>query len=484
MKIVLVSPPSPFLLDDRVVPSLGVLQVAASLRDNGHDVHVLDLAGYGQERMVSEVVSAASDHYAVYGFTATTPQFPYVVELLQIIRSVCPEGRVIIGGPHATVDPESCQGFDCVVMGDGEDAVLQAIESGAPHVIDAASTVQKGELNWRWPARDLIDMYSYKYRLAGRLGTSMLWSMGCPYGCLWCCGRLTPFLRRQRQRSVDDVVSEAEHLVKTYGVGAVTAYDDEINIQPEPLVDLCNKLAPLGLRYRAFIKANLFDDQQAEAMARAGFVEVCTGVESGSDRILGIMQKGTSFEINRRAREIAKRHGLRFKAFCSIGHVGETHWDVMETRRWLLEVKPDDFDVTVITIYPGTPIYAKREFVGCEADGHRVVKYVHRSKKPGEDGATLFFTEVDYSKEFSWYKGKPNAYVSHVWTPDLSRKDLVRLRDGVEDEVRQALGIPFPKRYSGDYLESSENIEHSYGMGLSPQDSRVALKGVCDGSSS
>jgi hypothetical protein len=157
--------------------------------------------------------------------------------------------------------------------------------------------------------------------------------------------------------------------------------------------------------------------------------------------------------------------------------VGETEWDVMETKRWLLEVRPDDFDVTVITVYPGTPIYAKREFVGHDERGHRVVKYVHASKRPEQNGATLFFTEVDYSREFAWYKGKPNAYISHVWTPDLSKEDLVRLRDQVEGEVRRELRIPFPQRYSGDYLENQENYEHSFGAGVTPQDSRVALKG-------
>lgn len=475
MRVALINPPSPFLLDDRVVPSLGVLQVAASLRDHEHDVQILDLAGLDKASMADSVREAIGD-YDLYGITATTPQFPFAIDILRWIRESDPGKRVIIGGPHATVMPESCEMFDCVVMGDGEDAVIEALNSQAPKILDYASTVTKGELRWRWPARDLIDMTSYKYRLGGRLGTSMLWSMGCPFGCLWCAGRLTPFLRRQRQRNVGDVIRETEHLVATYGIGAVTAYDDEVNIQAEPLMELCQGLAPLGLKYRAFIKANLFTEAQAEAMAKAGFIEVCTGVESGSDRILGIMQKQTSFEINRRARETARKYGLRFKAFCSIGHVGETFADVMETKRWLLEVRPDDFDVTVLTIYPGTPIYAKRQFVGTDESGHRIVKYVHESKRSEENGATLFFTEVDFASEFSWYKGKPKEYISHVWTPDLSKEDLVELRDQVEDDVRKELRIPYPQRYSGDYLDGQGNLEHSYGMGINTQDSRVALK--------
>jgi len=472
MKVALINPPSPFLLDDRVVPSLGVLQVAAALRDYKHDVRVLDLAGCTHDDMLLGVQTATKDNFDVWGVTATTPQFPFAIDVLRTLREFDPGKRVVIGGPHATVMPESCQDFDRVVLGDGEEAMIQALDSNSPKQIDAASTVKKGELTWRWPARDLIDMSSYKYRLGGRVGTSMLWSMGCPFGCIWCCGRLTPFLRRQRQRNIDDVVRETEHLVDSYGIGSITAYDDEVNIQSEPLIELCNKLAPLNLKFRAFIKANIFTDAQADAMSKAGFVEVCTGVESGDDRILGIMQKQTSFQINLQARETAKKHGLRFKAFCSIGHCGESEESVANTKRWLLEAKPDDFDVTVITIYPGTPIYAERQFVGLDSEQRRVVKYVHASKRPEENGATLYFTEVNYASSFCWYKGKPNEYVSHVWSPDLSREDLVRLRDGLEDEVRRELDIPYPKRFSGDHLE------HSYGMGINTQDSRVALKGA------
>jgi len=273
-------------------------------------------------------------------------------------------------------------------------------------------------------------------------------------------------------------------LADKYGIGAVMAFDDEVNLLNEPLLELCGALNTVGLKYRAFIKANLFTDYQAEAMAKAGFVQVCTGVESGSDRVLGIMQKQTTFAINLKAREIARKHGLQFKGFCSLGHVGETYEDVMETKRWILEAKPDDFDVTVITVYPGTPIYDYRQYVDT-VDGKRICKYVHKSKRPEEDGASVFFEEIDYATEWAYYKGKPNEYSSHVWTPGLGKTDLVRLRDEIEDDCRKALGIPYPARYSGDWLDANAdaksdavqaNYEHSYGAGFSPQDSRTARK--------
>lgn len=473
MRICLINPPSPFLLDDRVFAPLGLLQVAAVLEEAGHDVVVADLGG--MQDYLGELRKFTDIGYDVYGVTATTPQFPVAVDALRYIREADPGKRVIIGGPHATVMPESCRMFDCVVAGDGELAVLDAI-SGQVAFVDAASSTTKGTLRWHWPSRHLIDMDSYKYSLAGRRGTSMMLSQGCPYSCSFCCGRLNPYYRRVRSRDVDDVIREMEHLVDVYGVGALMAFDDEVNLLNEPLIEFCKRVKPLGLKFRAFVKANLFNDCQAEAMAEAGFVNLCTGVEAGSDRILAIIDKQTTRVINKRFVDLCRKHGMTSKCFMSMGHPSESHESVSELEDWLLWARPDDFDVTVISVYPGTPIWAGRQHIGFTEHGTPICRFTKSSRNPLEDGATLFFEEVDYSKEFVFYKGRPKEYISHVWTPDLSKEDLVRLRDHVEDEVRKELGIPYPRRYSGDYLDGQQNFEHTMGAGVTPQDSRVKLR--------
>lgn len=474
MKIKLINPPSPFLLDDRVFPPLGILQIAAVLEEAGHTVQVADLGGVADYKQA--MAEECSGGWDLYGLTATTPQFPMSVDILNVIRMFDPGKRVLIGGPHATVLPESCTQFDCIIRGDGEEAVLDAIQASAPRVLDYATNTVKGELNWHWPARHLIDMDSYQYKLGGRRGTSMMLSQGCPYNCSFCCGRTIAYYRRARARNVDDVVKEMAFLSDQYGVGSVMAFDDEVNILNEPLMEFCQKIAPLGMKFRGFVKANLFTDQQAEAMAKAGFVDVCTGVESGDDRVLGVINKQTTRVINKNFVDLARKHGIRSKAFCSLGHPGENVESANNLQSWIIEARPDDFDVTVITVYPGTPLWEQRQYVETSTDGHRICKYVKESKRPTENGATLFFEELDYAKEFAFYKGRPKEYISHVWTPELSKTDLVALRDSVEDAARQALNIPYPKRYSGDHLDGQQNFEHSMGAGMSPQDSRVLLK--------
>ena len=476
MKICLIEPGSPFLLDARVFPSLGLLQVGASLELAGHDVKVEDLNGIEDWQAVLD--KTLIDSWDAFGISCTTPQYPQALNILERIKETVPSARVIIGGPHVTGSPDSATMFDCVVRGDGESAILDAIKPDAPKIIDQATNTVKGILSWLRPARHLIDMDSYKYALRGVKGTSILTEMGCPFSCGFCMGRALPYYRRVRVRNADDVVAELEHLQDRYGIGAVTDFSDEINLLNEPLLALCKKLKPLGMKFRAFIKANLFSDLQAEAMASAGFVECCSGVESGSDRILGVMNKQTTRKINKQFVDLCHKHGIRAKAFMSLGHPGENYESALALKDWLVWAQPDDFDVTVITVYPACPYWDDREFHGVSEDGRRVCRYVRKSLRPEENGATLFFEEVDYAKEFAWYKGRPKEYVSHVWTPDLSKEDLVRLRDSLEDDVRKDLKIPYPRRYSGDYLDGQESFDHSMGQGMSVQDSRTQILGL------
>jgi hypothetical protein len=108
----------------------------------------------------------------------------------------------------------------------------------------------------------------------------------------------------------------------------------------------------------------------------------------------------------------------------------------MQTHAWLLEVCPDDFDVTIITTYPGTPYY-DHAFPHPTKIGVWTYTYQRTSDK-------LYSHEVDYTEVADYYKGNPDGgYQSFVYTDYLTPDDLVKLRDFVERDVRKTLGIPF-----------------------------------------
>jgi radical SAM superfamily enzyme YgiQ (UPF0313 family) len=158
------------------------------------------------------------------------------------------------------------------------------------------------------------------------------------------------------------VVAEIEHLVKEYGIEGVMFYDDELNINNAftelmtSLIDMQDRLGK-GLAFRGFVKSELFTDAHAKLMAQAGFKTLLSGFESGSPRILENINKKATVDDNTRCLDVARKYGIHMKALMSIGHAGETEETVDATRQWILKVQPEDFDVTIITVLPGSPYF-------------------------------------------------------------------------------------------------------------------------------
>ncbi len=481
-RVCLIIPPSVFLMDERVFMTLGILKVAAVLEQAGVTVEMLDLSGVeNYEEVVREHVRTSAA--TCYGLTATTPQMPAATKISRSIRALQPEARLILGGPHVTLvhaaqtyEQKRAGGgrattalhqladmFDVLVTGDGELAVFEALRDDPARLVDGDDPRSEMFLTSQrltelpFPSRHLVDVDSYHYSIDGVRALSMIAQLGCPFECGFCGGRMSPSLRRVRMRTPENIVQEMVHLYRTYGVTGFMLYDDELNVNPRvvALMDLiADTQQQLGVefRLRGFIKAELFTEQQAEAMYRAGFRWLLVGFESGHQRILSNIQKKATQEDNTRCMEIARRHHLKIKALMSVGHPGESGESVRATHDWLLAVRPDDFDATVITTYPGTPY-----FDGAVETKPGVWTYTCR-----RSGDKLHSLDVDYREVAEYYKGIPGEYTSYVYTDYLSAPELVRLRDWLEASLRDKLGIPYsPSAPAFRY-------EHSMGQGGMP----------------
>jgi tRNA A37 methylthiotransferase MiaB len=302
-----------------------------------------------------------------------------------------------------------------------------------------------------FPARHLVDMDSYHYTIDGVRSLSLIAQLGCPFCCTFCGGRESPMLRRIRTRTTENIIDEVRHLHRDYGAKGFMFYDDELNVNPN-MIGLMDGLRraqdEVGVEFkmRGFIKSQLFTDAQASAMHGAGFRWILVGFESGSERILTNIKKKATRDENTRCMEIADRHGLKVKALMSLGHAGESADTVDATEQWLLEVKPDDFDATVISVYAGTPYHD-----WAVQTSANVWTYT------SENGDRLHSFEMDYAEEAGYYKGRVGEYQSHVFTDFLKPEQLVKLRDRLETSVRAKLGIPFN--------QSAASIQYEHSMG-------------------
>jgi len=475
MIVNLIIPPSSFLLDERVFPSLGLLKLAAVLKSK-YEINVLDLSGIKNYLDIMEVYLKEKDSN-IFCITTTTPQLPFAIKIKDLIKKYKPNSRVVLGGPHVTLVYAAYknnsnkrsnmnkdvleQHFDCLVSGDGEKAIFPAIETNEKF-IDGDDPKQQYFLTnddyekLPFPARELIDLESYHYTIDGKKATSIIAQLGCPFNCGFCGGRLSNSLRRIRTRSENNILHEIEFLHKEYGLEGFMFYDDELNVNKQfesLLMDLIKLQQKLGVefRLRGFVKSELFTDNQAKLMYESGFRWLLCGFESGNDRILQNINKKATYDDNVKVIEKCKKYGLKIKSLMSIGHPGESEKTINDSVEFLIKNGTDDFDCTVITPYPGTPYYDK----SVEIEDN-VYKYTVE-----KTGDCLYSKTLDYATTSNFYKGVPGQnYESYVYTDYLNSTEIVKLRDELESCVRKTLNIPFNQSVA------SILYEHSMGQSL------------------
>jgi anaerobic magnesium-protoporphyrin IX monomethyl ester cyclase len=455
--VCLIIPPSRFLTDERVFPQLGILSVASALLRAGVAIEVLDLSSI--ENYLEVVRNrAAMTNARFFGITATTPQMPAAEEIRSEIQTRRPDAIMVLGGPHVTLtgSSKSYRSVDAMaylrvlwhhlIIGDGEHSMVNLVLGKIPTdqcIIDGSDPASAlwAKPEDILPARELIDLSSYEYEIDGFKATSVISQLGCPFQCNFCAGRLSPNFRRLRIRTIESVVTEIESLYREYGFRGFMFYDDELNLTKR-LIDLMNSLSKLqnylgvDFRFRGFVKSELFTIEQAQSMYRAGFRWILTGIESGSDRILKNIGKQATVADNDRFMEICRSAGLKVKACMSIGHAGETEETCQETLDWILRNRPDDFDVTVVSLYPGSAYYDQA--ARCQSHSAcDVYEYIHP-----KTGDKLYSTQVDHTRVVDFYKGDPDKeYRPHVFTEALSSAELAGERAMIEREGKKALGI-------------------------------------------
>jgi hypothetical protein len=127
----------------------------------------------------------------------------------------------------------------------------------------------------------------------------------------------------------------------------------------------------------------------------------------------------------------------------SIGQAGESHDSITATHRWLLDVKPDDIGISVITVYPGTPYYDD-----AVQTSDQVWTYT------AANGDRLHARDLDFRTEQAYFKGIPGEYHAYVWTDHLTSAELVARRDEMDADLRSQLPLPELQRATVQYEQS------------------------------
>lgn len=397
MTVCLVRCPAPFLIDERCFPPLGLMAVGAGLRRRGVPAVLYD----------GDWDSLPLD-YSHYGFGPTAPEYPAAVQAMRRIKDDNPFARVVLGGPHATLNFGIVQrdGWDCVVVGDGEMV-------GADAFLGTGRLIHAPELpldDYPLPDRRLVNLSMYHYLLRDRPATTLMTGRGCPYRCDFCGKNNT----RVRLRSAGSVLEEVRGLQEDWGYHALLFPEDIFILRRARAEQVARYLQAHHIIWRCLVRADLIVRYGAEfvqLLADSGCVSVGMGVESGSDKILAGIHKGETVADIRNAIRLLKHFRIDTKGYFIVGLPGETPETLAETEAFLRDVELDDIDVTLYQPYPGSRIYSHRE----EYD--------------------IQWQNVPLSDTF--YKGRPTAYRGCISTSAMTTDELVAARDALEAKYKK-----------------------------------------------
>jgi len=377
-------------VDDRRLPPLGIAYIAAYLRKREIDVSIIDPTPKQLPVFdyIKEIVKQKPD---VIGFFTTGVNMKKVKEVQRLLKKENINAPIVLGGPQVTVSPNDFD-FDYAVIGEGEITAYEltkvlkgslkkeevnglAYYENKKLIINKPRKLIKDLDILPLPARNLFNLNWYFQNDSiirgtwGR-GTSVLWSRGCPYNCLFCVSR-NVFGRSMRLRSPKLIVDEIQQLKKKYGIKIFYVLDDILNINQEWTNEICNELIrrKLNIKWSCQIRVDRVNPEILKKMKEAGCLELEFGCESGSQKVLNAIRKGTTVFQIEEAFQMARQAGIKTLAYFMIGNPEEDYEDIKKTIELAKKIKADYYEFSISTPYPGSDLWKLAKKNGWLKDG-------------------------------------------------------------------------------------------------------------------
>jgi radical SAM superfamily enzyme YgiQ (UPF0313 family) len=372
LKILLIQPPPRKVVkEDIVVPPLGIAYLAAVLEKKGHIVSIIDAFAEGLDinSLEDRIKRTAPD---LIGVTGMTPVIDNALRTAKVCRRYAK--YVVIGGPHVSVVGkrifEQCPDIDYALQGEGEKSfpsLLNAIE-GNEDIKNVPGLITRDFENppaqfitdldsLPFPARNLLPNERYRYILSSGKVTTMFTSRGCPYHCVFCDKAV--FGSKWRGRSASNVLDEIEHVVNDFRINSIIFYDDLFTLKKERVKEICLGILEreLEIEWKCEGRVNIVDEETLRLMKKAGCSMIAYGVESGNQKGLDYLNKGTKIEQIRRAFELTRKAGVKPMAYFILGIPVETYADELRTIEFAKEIRPAYAQFSVLSPTPGTRLY-------------------------------------------------------------------------------------------------------------------------------
>jgi len=364
-------------------PPLGLSYMAAVLEQNDIEVKIFDcpVCEMDHEKLKSELDSFQP---TIVGIGAMTPIIESALKSANVSKQVCPDAKVVMGGPHATFADKQIisdeKDVDIIVRGEGEETLLELAKQ-SPEMQKIGDikgiTFRKDNQVVRSVDRPFIQnldalpfpAYKYiqmkRYRITGMKLLPIISSRGCPFQCSFCVASQM-FGAKYRARSSKNVLDELEWLKNEYDAEGIAFQDDTLTFDKKRALEICDGMIErkLKLPWGCSSRADVVTKEVLAKMAKAGCDEICFGVESGCQRIRDSLKKKVTTEQCENAIKWAKEAGIFVTVSVILGYPGETKETLRESLEFVRQVEPDDVWLCHATPYLGTELRALVESNG------------------------------------------------------------------------------------------------------------------------
>ncbi len=345
---------------------LGILSEALSFNGIEHDVYDMQ-ANNSFDDFCAEVDRLKPSYI---GFSMMTFKYLHNYEFIGSVKEKFPDIRIVVGGPHASTFKEKileeCAAVDIVVNLEGED-VLVELCNGAPlneirgiiyrennNIVQTERREYIKELDkFPFPKLNKFNMENYRE-------IPVITSRGCPYGCIYCPISVT-IGKQWRYRHPEKIVDELEHWVNQ-GWHKLQIVDDNFTFNRERVVKICEGIKERGIGDKLQItltngiRADKVDYELLKLMRECGFFKVAFGVESGSERILKVLNKGEDLATIEKAIKLACDLDFEVELFFVLGAPTETEKDVRMSIELAVKYSVIDAPFYHLIPFPGTEL--------------------------------------------------------------------------------------------------------------------------------
>jgi len=364
-----------------VMPPMGLLYLAAELEHEAIEVEVYD-AQIEQRSLATALTEGKPE---IVGITCATALVESTLAAARLTKEILPTTTVVVGGVHPTVRPDDLVGspdVDIAVRGEGLKTIVEiclAVDTGDGDALrDIAGTSHRldDELidnpsrpleddvdSFPFPARHLVPMEIYRMSpdLSIRPPMDIVFgAYGCPYDCVFCAAQ-TVMGGSFRARSLDNLLSEIDQVVREQHPRTLLMGDDNFVLSKERTLDFCDRYSSRGyhktLPWQVATRVDSVDQEILQAIKDAGCYLISFGIESGVGRLLDTIEKGAEVEQAETAVRLAKEAGLVVRSTFILGLPGETREDSRATIRFSRQLPLDQVRFALATPYPGTRLW-------------------------------------------------------------------------------------------------------------------------------